>query len=38
MAVNPITGNTDKLSQFLADAVEMKILHMVTADPARPAW
>jgi len=34
-AVNPITGNTDKISQFLADAVEMKILHMVTADRAR---
>ncbi len=34
-AVNPITGNTDKISQFLADSVEMKILHMVTADPAR---
>jgi hypothetical protein len=33
--VSPITGNTDKISQFLADAVEMKILHMVTADPAR---
>jgi len=33
--VNPITGNTDKISQFLADSVEMKILHMVTADPAR---
>jgi hypothetical protein len=24
-----------KVSQFLADSVEMKILHMVTADPAR---
>jgi hypothetical protein len=34
-ATNPITGNTDKISQFLADPVEMKILHMVTADPAR---
>jgi hypothetical protein len=34
-AMSPITGNTDKISQFLADAVEMKILHMVTADPAR---
>lgn len=32
---NPITGNTDKISQFLADPVEMKILHMITADPAR---
>jgi hypothetical protein len=34
-ALNPITGNTDKLTQFLADSVEMKLLHMVTADPAR---
>jgi len=34
-AVNPITGATDTLTQFLADSVEMKLLHMVTADPAR---
>jgi len=34
-AVNPITGDTDTLTQFLADPVEMKMLHMVTADPAR---
>jgi len=34
-AVNPITGNTDSISEFLADPVEMKLLHMVTADPAR---
>jgi len=34
-AVNPITGNTDTLTQFLADPVEMKLLHMITADPAR---
>jgi hypothetical protein len=34
-ALNPITQNTDKVSQFLADPVEMKILHMITADPAR---
>jgi hypothetical protein len=34
-AVNPITGKTDTLTQFLADPVEMKLLHMVTADPAR---
>jgi hypothetical protein len=34
-AVNPITGNTDTLTKFLADPVEMKILHMITADPAR---
>jgi len=33
--VNPITGKTDKLSNFLADPVEMALLHMITADPAR---
>jgi hypothetical protein len=34
-ATNPITGRTDKLSVFLADQAEMKLLHMVTASPAR---
>lgn len=34
-ALNPITGNTDTLTNFLADSVEMQFLHMVTADPAR---
>ncbi len=34
-AVNPYTSNTDTLTQFLADRVEMKLLHMITADPAR---
>src|SRR5260221_2702755 len=34
-AVNPITGNTDTLTQFLADPVEMQLLHMITSDPAR---
>ena len=34
-AVNPITGNTDTITAALADPVEMGILHMVTADPAR---
>lgn len=34
-AVNPLTGNTDTLTNFLADPVEMNLLHMVTADPAR---
>src|SRR6266436_3568252 len=29
-AKNPITGNTDTLTKFLADSVEMKLLHMVT--------
>ncbi|HEY7350906.1 MAG TPA: hypothetical protein VH599_21535 [Ktedonobacterales bacterium] len=34
-AVNPITGNTDHLTAFMADPVEMNLLHMITADPAR---
>ena len=34
-ALNPITGNTDTIAKFFADPVEMRILHMVTADPAR---
>lgn len=34
-ALNPITGNTDTLTLALADPVEMNLLHMVTADPAR---
>ena len=34
-AVSPITGNTNTITKFLADPVEMKALHMVTADPAR---
>ncbi len=34
-AANPITGNVDTLTQFLADPVEMQLLHMITSDPAR---
>jgi hypothetical protein len=34
-AVNPITNNLDRLTVALADPVEMKLLHMITADPAR---
>jgi hypothetical protein len=34
-ATNTITGNTDALTQFMADPVEMNLLHMITADPAR---
>jgi hypothetical protein len=34
-ADNPMTGKTDPLTEFLADPVEMQLLHMVTADPAR---
>ena len=34
-AVNLMTKNTDTLTKYLADRVEMKLLHMITADPAR---
>jgi len=36
--VNPLpgkTGQVNKLTQFLADQAEMKLLHMVTSSPAR---
>jgi hypothetical protein len=35
VAVNPITGATDKLSRLIADRAAMKLLHMVTASAAR---
>jgi hypothetical protein len=34
-AQNPLTNATDHLTQYLANPLEMRILHMVTADPAR---
>jgi hypothetical protein len=34
-AVNPYTGNTDRLTAGMADPVEEQILHLVTADPFR---
>ncbi|HET9920519.1 MAG TPA: hypothetical protein VFQ30_11795 [Ktedonobacteraceae bacterium] len=34
-ATNPITNSTDTLTNYMADPVEMKLLHMVTGDPAR---
>jgi hypothetical protein len=34
-AFNPITGNTDALTQAIADQQEQAFLHMVTADPNR---
>jgi hypothetical protein len=34
-AVNPISGATDQITQFMANPAELNILHMVTADPAR---
>lgn len=33
--LNPYTGKTDTLTNFMADQTEMKLLHMVTADPQR---
>jgi arylsulfatase A-like enzyme len=32
---NPITNRVEKLNAFLADRAEMKLLHMITASPAR---
>src|SRR5579859_1424240 len=34
-AVNPITNTSGNLTNYLADPVEMNLLHMITADPAR---
>jgi hypothetical protein len=34
-AVNPYTNQSEAITNYLADPVEMKILHMITADPAR---
>jgi hypothetical protein len=34
-ATNPITGNTDKIAQAMADITEQRFLHMVTSDPLR---
>ncbi len=34
-AVNPMTGKTDTLTQFLADPIELNLLHMITSDQAR---
>jgi hypothetical protein len=32
---NPLTSKVETLAQYLADPVEMNLLHMVTADPSR---
>jgi hypothetical protein len=34
-AVSPLTGNTDHLTKYMADPVELQLLHMITSDPAR---
>ncbi|HET9118596.1 MAG TPA: hypothetical protein VFN75_11085 [Pseudonocardiaceae bacterium] len=34
-AVNPLTGSTDHFATSFADSVGMKLLHMITGDPAR---
>ena len=36
-AVNPYSGNTEVVSNYLADQAEMGLLHMITADPKRDA-
>lgn len=37
IGANPQTGNSEQIMTAMADPVEMKLLHMVTADPARTA-
>ncbi|HET9255065.1 MAG TPA: hypothetical protein VFO16_07670, partial [Pseudonocardiaceae bacterium] len=34
-AINPLTSNTDHFATSFADSVGMKLLHMITGDPAR---
>jgi len=34
-AVNPYSNQSEKVANFVADQAEMRLLHMVTADPAR---
>jgi hypothetical protein len=34
-ALNPVTNKTDTLTVAMADPVELGLLHMITADPAR---
>ncbi len=34
-APNPITGNTDHLTNYLVDSAGLNALHMITADPNR---
>jgi hypothetical protein len=36
-AVNPYSGATEVVDNFLADQAEMGLLHMITADPKRDA-
>jgi hypothetical protein len=36
-AVNPYSGVTEVVSNYLADQAEMGLLHMITADPKRDA-
>ncbi len=35
IGTNPQTGNSEQVMTAMADPVEMKLLHMVTSDPAR---
>lgn len=35
LVTNPLTGRVEHLARELADLVEMKLLHMITADPQR---
>src|ERR1700730_988572 len=35
MVVNPLTGKTERLADFMADRSALRALHMVTSDPLR---
>jgi hypothetical protein len=35
MVVNPLTGKTERLADFMADRAALRALHMVTSDPLR---
>lgn len=35
VGIDPQTGHSEQIMQRMADPVEMKLLHMITADPAR---
>jgi hypothetical protein len=34
-ALNPLTGKTDRLAAMVADRAELRLMHMITASPAR---
>lgn len=36
-AANPITGKRERITKYMADQAEMRLLHMMTSDPLRDA-